>query len=70
LGITLKELGRLDEAEASYKQAIALKPDYAEAHGNLGEVLLHKGHHREGLNEKLIGTGAICFDLNNGLIIL
>jgi tetratricopeptide (TPR) repeat protein len=30
LGNTLKELGRLDEAEASYRQAIALKPDYAE----------------------------------------
>jgi tetratricopeptide (TPR) repeat protein len=28
----LQELGRLDEAEASYTQAIALKPDYAEAH--------------------------------------
>ena len=32
LGITLQELGRLDEAEASYTQAIALKPDFAEAH--------------------------------------
>ena len=28
MGVTLKELGRLDEAEASYNQAIALKPDY------------------------------------------
>ena len=27
LGNTLKDLGRLDEAEASYNQAIALKPD-------------------------------------------
>ena len=27
LGITFQELGRLDEAEASYIQAIALKPD-------------------------------------------
>jgi len=70
LGITLHRLGRLDEALASYKQAIALEPDYGEAHSNLGEVLLNKGRHREGLNEKLIGTGAICFDLNNGLIIL
>ena len=32
LGIMLQELGRLDEALASYNQAIALKPDYAEAH--------------------------------------
>ena len=36
LGGTLKELGRLDEAEASYCQALALKPDYAEAHNDLG----------------------------------
>ena len=31
-----KNLGRLDEALASYTQAIALKPDYAEAYVNLG----------------------------------
>jgi len=70
LGVTLQKLGRLDEAEASLRQAIALKPDYAEAHSNLGVVLLNKGHHREGINEKLIGEGAISFDLNNGLSIL
>ena len=32
LGITLRELGKLDEAEASYRKAIALKPDAAGAH--------------------------------------
>ena len=32
----LQELGRLEEAEASFKQAIALKPDFVEAHSNLG----------------------------------
>ena len=70
LGVTLQKLGRLDEAEASLRQAIALKSDYAEAHSNLGVVLLNKGHHREGINEKLIGDGAISFDLKNGLSIL
>ena len=35
LGNTLQELGRLDEAEASYTQAIALKPDYAGVFWNL-----------------------------------
>jgi hypothetical protein len=35
LGITLKELGKLDEALASYTQAIALKPDFAEAMLNI-----------------------------------
>jgi predicted TPR repeat methyltransferase len=49
LGITLKELGRLDEAEASYTQAIALKPDYAEAHSNLGNTLQKLGRLDEAL---------------------
>ena len=31
----MEELGRLDEAEASYNQAIALKPNYADAFWNL-----------------------------------
>jgi Flp pilus assembly protein TadD len=48
LGNTLKELGRLDEAEASYNQAIALKPDYAEAHSNLGNTLKELGRLDEG----------------------
>jgi tetratricopeptide (TPR) repeat protein len=39
LGITLQELGKLEEAEASYKQAIALKLDLTEAHCNLGNTL-------------------------------
>jgi predicted O-linked N-acetylglucosamine transferase (SPINDLY family) len=39
LGATLQGLGRLDEAVASYNQAIALKPDYATAHSNLGVTL-------------------------------
>jgi tetratricopeptide (TPR) repeat protein len=39
----LKELGRLEEAEASYRKAIAIKPDYAEAHSNLGIVLNELG---------------------------
>jgi len=43
LGNTLKELGRLDEALASCRQAIALKPDYAEAHSNLGITLQELG---------------------------
>ncbi len=39
LGVALRELGRLDEAEANYRKAIHLKPDYAEAHFNLGNTL-------------------------------
>ena len=39
LGITFKELDRLEDAKASYTQAIALKSDYVEAHYNLGNTL-------------------------------
>jgi radical SAM protein with 4Fe4S-binding SPASM domain len=39
LGNTLQELGRFDEAEASLRQAIALKPDLADAHYNFGVTL-------------------------------
>jgi tetratricopeptide (TPR) repeat protein len=36
-------LDRSNEAEKSYRQAIKLKPDYAEAHSNLGNTLQELG---------------------------
>ena len=39
VGNTLQRAGRLTDAEASYNQAIALKPDFAKAHNNLGVTL-------------------------------
>ena len=39
----LNERGKLNEAEASYRQVIALKPDYAEAYNNLGTTLKELG---------------------------
>ena len=36
LGNALKQIGRLEEAVISYQNAIAIKPDYAEAYNNLG----------------------------------
>jgi predicted TPR repeat methyltransferase len=39
LGATLQELGRFEEAEASYAQSIVLKPDSALTHKNLGSTL-------------------------------
>jgi predicted O-linked N-acetylglucosamine transferase (SPINDLY family) len=38
-GNMLREKGRLDEAIAGYRRAVALQPDYPEAHNNLGNVL-------------------------------
>ena len=39
----LKELGRLDEAEVSYRKAIELKSDYVKAYSNLGMILEETG---------------------------
>ena len=50
LGTTLKELGRLKEAEASFTQAITLKPDLVEAHNNLGNILQELGRIDEATN--------------------
>ena len=38
MGVTVQQIGRLDEAEASFRKAIALKSDYAPAHFNLCEL--------------------------------
>ena len=40
-------MGRFDEAETSYTQAIALKPDFAEAYSNLGNTLRVTGRFDE-----------------------
>ena len=38
-----QNMGKLDEAEASYMKTLELKPDYAEAHNNLGNTLKDLG---------------------------
>ncbi len=43
LGVAFRKLNRLDEAEACYKKALALKPDYVAAHYNLGMVFYDRG---------------------------
>jgi predicted O-linked N-acetylglucosamine transferase (SPINDLY family) len=39
--------GKLEDAEASYHQAIAINPNYAEAYNNLGNVLREQGFHQK-----------------------
>ena len=39
----LKDQGKLDEAVACYRRALELKPDFAEAHNNLGIALSDQG---------------------------
>jgi Flp pilus assembly protein TadD len=41
-GVISAQQGMLDEAIGYYKRAIALKPDFVEAHNNLGDVLNSK----------------------------
>ena len=49
IGATNKGLGKLDEAIEAYKKAITIKPDYAEAHYNMGIALTDKGKLDEAL---------------------
>ena len=39
MGVSLNNLGRVDEAVTSYRQVIILEPRFAEAHNNLGNAL-------------------------------
>ena len=41
--MTLKSAGQLEQAAAAYREALRLKPDYAEAHNNLGIALGAQG---------------------------
>jgi len=44
-GVTLKDLGRLDEAVANYNKAIQIKPEYIEAYSNLLMSLNYTSNH-------------------------
>ncbi len=46
-GVILKNLGKLQEAEVSYRKAIEINPDYADAHLNLGNILKDLGKLQE-----------------------
>ncbi len=47
IGYCLAQLGRLDEAEAHYRKALELKPGYAMAHNDLGNIAMLRGNLRE-----------------------
>jgi tetratricopeptide (TPR) repeat protein len=50
-GLALTQLGKGLEAEEAYREAIRLKPDYAQAHCNLGQTLRRRGRFAEALDE-------------------
>ena len=68
-GLILKDLGKLNEAELYTRKAIKLKPDCSKAYTHLGNILLKKGKHIEGIQQIKKGTGFIQFDLIHGLSI-
>jgi len=43
LGVTLAQQGKLDQAIPTLREAVRLKPDYAQAQHNLGVALAHQG---------------------------
>jgi tetratricopeptide (TPR) repeat protein len=65
LGSTLQELGRLDEAEASYTQAIALKPEFTDALRHRWLLLFGQKRYEAALKDAdlCISKGAIQLDL-------
>lgn len=77
-GNALRELGRLDKAEASYRKAIAINGAFAMAHYNLGNILLagkrfdeSAAHFRKALaanprfTEARINLGLVCKEAGN-----
>ena len=68
-GVILIDLGKLQDAELSYRKAIEIKPNFADARSNLGKLLLRKGNYIEGIKRIKESTGFISFDLINGLSI-
>jgi tetratricopeptide (TPR) repeat protein len=49
LGLALQGVGRLDEATAHYRAAIATRPEYGPSHIQLGDALFAKGQVTEGI---------------------
>ncbi len=49
LGYSLKNLGRMEEAEAAFRTAIDLNPDNPNAHDSYGELLLAMGRHEDSI---------------------
>ena len=69
LGSALWGLRRLEEAATSYRAALAVEPEMAEAAGSLGSVLLAMGKTKEGLEMEDKGFGVIHLDSEKGITI-
>jgi tetratricopeptide (TPR) repeat protein len=76
LGTVNGRLGLIDAAGECSRRAIGLRPDFGEAHLNLGNVLLHQGRHEEALSEygKVLALnprhGGACLNMGHILAAL
>lgn len=50
-GLELSKSGKFEEAVTAFKQAIKLKPDYAEAHSNLGDAYAQLKQFKKAIDE-------------------
>jgi cytochrome c-type biogenesis protein CcmH/NrfG len=69
LGNTLKELGRLKEAEVSYKKALSIDPTRKKTLVGYGNLLLKFNKHLDGLKFIDEGQGVIVFTESSFKII-
>lgn len=61
LGIAYQHRGDLEKAEDFMREAIRKKPDYAEAHNNLGNLLSLQGKSREAIREYEKAVGNVLY---------
>jgi hypothetical protein len=69
LGAALLLLNLTEQAIVSYEKAISLKKDLNPAISGLGNALLKKGEHNEGLDKLRQSDGSILFNIKSGLSI-
>jgi len=69
LGIALHDQGETDQAITHYRQAIALRSNYAEAHYNLGRLLAEKGEFSDAIThyEKALAINPADAEAHNNL---
>lgn len=56
-GVVLRRLGRLEEAAKAYRTAIAMDPEFADAHYNLANLLRDQGQPREAAHHYRVAIG-------------